>query len=198
MNLVGEKFGKLTVSSVGANGWTWVCRCDCGVVKLQTTSALRLGKSRSCGCSKGAAISARKLRHGKSKTPEFRIWAGMHHRCIDTLPKNARVYLDKGIRVCERWTGKEGFANFLQDLGPRPSPSHSIDRIDLNGNYCPENCRWADWVTQNNNRRCTRYLTHAGVTLSVAQWAVKKAVPVKRLYKRAYAGWSDSEILTTP
>jgi hypothetical protein len=122
--------------------------------------------------------------HGLSRSAEYRIWTGMKQRC--TVPKyKHRNYQGRGIVVCERW---QSFANFLCDMGKRPSPKHSIDRIDSNKGYEPGNVRWATRIEQNRNMRTVRHLTHKGITLSVPEWAERLGISVATLRVRLHRG----------
>jgi hypothetical protein len=107
-------------------------------------------------------------------------------------------YGERGIRVCGRWLGKTGFANFLADVGPRPSPSHSLDRFpDNDGDYEPGNVRWATLEEQHNNRRDTVRLEHRGLSLGLAEWSRRTGIRYITLYKRALRGWPAERILET-
>jgi hypothetical protein len=127
------------------------CRCDCGTERAVSINSLKRGTSLHCGCLISSIITDMKTVHGGCGTPEYRSWAHLKERCLNPNNKDWKDYGGRGISVCERWLGS--FAGFIADMGPRPSPKHSIDRIDVNGNYEPGNCRWADPVTQRNNQR---------------------------------------------
>lgn len=133
--------------------------------------------------------------HGMSKTPEHKVWIAMRHRCNN--PKNAhyRNYGGRGIRVCERW---DDFTKFISDLGPRPTPGHTLERIDNDGDYCPENVCWATRRTQTRNRRIKRLLTLNGETHPTWVWARRLGVPLSRLHSRLHRGWSERRTLTQP
>ena len=151
INYNGKKIGYLTVL-----GYTedkkWECKCDCGnIVKVQSSGLGVNGKTRSCGCKNVEKFIERNTKHGMYKSSEYGIRKNMVNRCYN--PKNKRYpnYGGRGIKVCDRWL--ESFENFYEDMGHRPSNKHSIDRIDNNGNYEPDNCRWADNIIQNRNKQ---------------------------------------------
>lgn len=136
----------------------WLCRCDCGTESRVTGGRLRRGESQSCGCAKPAACAAANIKHGDSArgrlTTEYRTWSNMIDRCERVSNKQFRDWGGRGIKVCPRW--RESFAAFLADMGRKPSPDHSIDRINNDGNYEPGNCRWATRLEQNRNKRPRR------------------------------------------
>ena len=120
----------------------------------------------------------------------------MIQRCENPRVKEYRWYGARGVRVCDRW--RKSFAAFRDDMGERPSPRHSLDRINMDGAYEKANCRWATPTQQNRNRRANRILEHAGVRLSVAEWAERLGVPARRIYCRLSKGWSAERALTAP
>lgn len=158
MNLEGMKFGRLTVlefESVRNKNSYFHCVCECGKRIVAAGNSLKTGNTKSCGCSKGELISQTHKKHGHasnhSTSPEYRAWNHMIARCENQNIYNYCDYGGRGIKVCERW--RHSFENFLEDMGERPTSSHSLDRIDVNGNYEPSNCRWADSMLQAFNKR---------------------------------------------
>jgi hypothetical protein len=142
----------------------WVCHCG---KEFEARSDANL---KSCGCVSTSGTWAHGHEKGRKKTPELRTYSKMIQRCYKEYDKSFNDYGGRGIKVCERWLGPNGFKHFLEDMGYKPSSKHSIDRIDVDGNYEPDNCRWATKQTQANNTRSNIYLTYKGMTKTRAEW----------------------------
>jgi hypothetical protein len=191
-DMKGHQTGKLQVVGFShvdvSKAAYWTCQCSCGNTCVVRGYALRAGTTRSCGCAQLESAT----KHGLRYCPESSVWRGMLHRCRDSTLAG---YGGRGITVCEEW---RSFETFYKDMGPRPSPQHSIDRINNDGPYCKDNCRWATKKEQGNNRRCSVLLTHNGETKTVAEWSAITGLNANTLYSRVDRGWSDSDILTKP
>ena len=135
-------------------------------------------------------------RHNLSSTPEYQIWQKARYRCSNPNDKAYHNYGGRGITVCERWA--DDFMAFYLDMGPRPSPLHSLDRIDNDGPYSPENCRWATSRQQALNTRRTRHLTWRGETHSAIEWADLLGIPYGRIKDRLQRGWPVDRLLGSP
>lgn len=144
IDLTGQRLGRLTVLH-RVTGKGWLCRCDCGAEKIVTSTAVK-----SCGCLKSEMISRRNRTHGRTGTPEHNSWLAMRQRCYYRQHKDYSRYGGRGIKVCAKW--RDDFEAFLADVGARPSPQHTIDRIDGNGDYEPGNVRWSNAYVQSGNR----------------------------------------------
>ena len=156
IDITGKRFSRLLVLARGPNkgeAAAWRVRCDCGATSLVVGSNLRRGHTQSCGCLKAERSRAANGIHFESgmRTPEYEAWRNMRSRCYDSTAKGYHNYGGRGIIVCERW--RKSYLSFLSDVGRRPSPSHSIDRINNDGNYEPKNCRWATRRQQGLNQR---------------------------------------------
>lgn len=197
--LATEKFGKLTF--VSADEWpNCLFRCSCGQEKrIRVFNVLR-GLTRSCGCGERenrlTLLRAGRSNLGQSHTPEYKAWLHIKDRCHNKRCADYRRYGARGITVCQRW--RESFGAFLADMGPRPSPAHSIDRKENNGNYEPGNCRWATATQQQRNRRDSRWLNFRGEIATAAEWCERLGLKPSTVYNRLAAGWTDERALGTP
>ena len=182
-NLDGRRFGRLTVLKFAGYDKTdhavYECQCDCGKTKTVRGNSLFSGDTTSCGCQRRIA-SQRKARHGDSRedspyAPIYNTWLIMRERCHNPNSDNYKDYGGRGIKVCDEWNRYESFKEWSLDHGWKPGLS--IDRIDVNGDYTPENCRWTDRKTQANNTRKAIRLNWDGVNISAYDWAKMMGLP---------------------
>lgn len=193
---IGVRYGRLIVTEIlRENGKTYAkCICDCGGSALRLIGGLRQGSTRTCGCARHYAhVVHGNARVGKTTT-EYRIWKAMRSRCeTPTCPAYSN-YGGRGIVVCERWGV---FANFLADMGRRPSLQHSLDRINNDGPYSPDNCRWATKVQQGRNSRKNRLITFNNETLPISEWTERVGFHAWTIGQRLREGWSIERAITT-
>lgn len=189
----GEQYGRLTVVGVvPGKPRLWTCVCSCGEQRVYAAKALERGRVVSCGCYR----REKSRRHGCSgATPEYFAWQAMTARCSNPRHPSYKHYGGRGIGVCARWSE---FEAFHADMGPRPSPRHSIDRIDNSKGYEPGNCRWATQTTQIRNRRNTVRLTVHGETLPAAEWCARTGITLEAIYGRLRSGWSHEDAALKP
>lgn len=200
-SLAGQKFGRLTVlanheSRLNRTGKSkelfWLCRCDCGKEVYVRADSLRRGMTRSCGCLNDEERRKTKIRqsrfpvvHNPNTNRLYRIFNLMHYRCRNT---HLKAYGGKGIKVCDEWNTYEPFHEWAMANGY--ADGLSIDRIDNNKGYSPDNCRWADRMTQMNNTTKNHPVTYHGVTKNIGQWAKELGIDRKVLSYRINHGWS--------
>lgn len=172
----------------------WEFLCSCGKVTTTMASSVISGSIKSCGCLRADAMKAL-AKHGMAKTKVYKTWAGMKSRC--TNPNNARWadYGGRGIYLCDSWMD---FEPFYQDMGEPPSKYHSLDRINVNGNYCPENCRWATSKEQSLNMRTNLRITINGDEKTVHEWASIYSMTHTCLRTRLRRGWEIVRAVSTP
>lgn len=163
-DITGFKFNRLTVisfSHVKNEAAYWNCICDCGNKKVICGSSMKNGSTKSCGCLHIEINQNRtpSRKHGEgNKTTEYKTWAGIKRRCTNPNEKSYPNYGGRGIKMCTEWLNS--YETFLADMGRKPTPQHSIDRIDNNGDYCKENCRWVTQIEQCNNQRNNVIVKH--------------------------------------
>jgi hypothetical protein len=197
IDMTGQRFGRWLVlhRSFDKPYATWLCRCDCGNERLLVGRDLRTRVTTSCGCGRREAL----IKHGRSGTREHEPWRAMNDRCLRSRNRDYPNYGGRGITICKRWQGKNGFANFYSDMGNCPA-GHTLDRKNNSQNYNKANCRWASHKDQNRNTRKTLWVTINGERRSFAEWvefygAVNYGLAVMR-YRNM--GWSAIEALTVP
>lgn len=200
IDLAGQKFERVQVVSRAPNmsetdtNARWNCKCDCGKEFIAYGQDIRRGKTKSCGCLTRKTMGDRSrrfnTRHGMSQTRAFRIWGGMLNRCTNSNDPKYRYYGGRGIKVCERWLK---FENFLSDMG-FPPDDLSLDRIDTDGDYRKENCRWATKQEQAINRRSSVMLTHNGITMTATDWARALGLSASTMYGRVAMNWPPEKM----
>ena len=175
-----------------------MCQCDCGEVIITRIQALYSGNTKSCGCLAKEVTVKTHTKHGKHKLAEYTIWANINQRCLN--PKNPDFLRYQRRGICKEWRqGTPGaFEQFLADMGPRPSARHSVDRIDNDGPYAPENCRWATESIQRRNTSTNRNLTLDGKTQCLSAWAEETGLHKETIRCRLKKGWSVERALTAP
>lgn len=190
-DLAGRQFGMITVLSYShtiSGRAQWLCECQCGNRKVIPAEHLRDGVKSSCGC-----VPINRT-HGMRGTRIYTIWKNIRARCTNTKERGYANYAGRGIRLCERWYK---FENFYSDMGDPPTPKHSIDRINNNGNYEPGNCRWATPTEQARNRRNSVIVEHNGISMTCAEWDQSRGFPQGTIARRIRKGWSVNDAVET-
>lgn len=190
IDMTASRYGSITALSATGRASSgdrkWLFACDCGNKFEANGYYARSGKIASCPSCSAERIRIASVKHGLTNTPEFEVWTGMHTRCYNANSKDFKDYGLRGIAICERW--RLSFEDFLSDMGSRPSPLHSIDRKDNDGDYEPNNCYWATQKEQANNKRNNVNLEINGVTQTLSQWANLKGVNVATVWIRHQQG----------
>lgn len=192
--IVGKKYGMITVLSYDEAKDGYNCKCDCGndyFMPFEARGYYIRGRNKSCGC-----YSAMRTHGLSNKSPVWQVWKNMRRRCYDVKNKRFEHYGGRGIVVCDEWQNFKNFHNWAMNNGYQKGLT--LDRIDNDGNYEPNNCRWTDICTQMNNQSKNHKVTYNGETLTLAQWTRKLNFPLNLIWKRLNRGWSEQEALTTP
>jgi len=198
IDLTGQKFGRLTVvervDNANDGHARWLCQCDCGKRVIIPGYCLTNHNTKSCGCLHREITRQINYSHGHSgddKSKTYATWKSMNRRCNNKNQKCYKNYGGRGIKVCEKWKKFEGF---LQDMGERP-PGKTLDRVNNDGNYCKENCRWATIKEQNRNSRNNRLITVDGITKCLIEHCEDRKLNYQLIYNRLRIGWTIEEAL---
>jgi len=208
-DITGQTFGRYFIESKAENDKygqpMYFCICECGKSRNVLYTSIVSGRTKSCGCyARDVSLAARikkNTKHGQSKfglqSPEYITWHSMKSRVLNPKDAKYKDYGGRDIKICEAWVNS--FETFYNDMGKRPSPSHSIDRIDVNGNYEPSNCRWATATEQANNRRNSVKFTYKGDIKSIPEFARQYGLPRGLISQRIYIlGWDISKAIEHP
>lgn len=203
VDLIGQKFGKLTVAEWAGKANLgvarkamcdfWLCRCDCGKTTVAASRWIKHGNTTSCGCSHA--------KHKMTGTRTWIVWTGMKGRCSNPKNEDYPRYGGRGISVCDRW--KESFSDFYADMGDPPTKSHTLDRVNNELGYSPENCRWATRKEQNRNTRRNHWVEWRGESKTLAEWGedprlIELGITKFYLCTRIWSGWTVERAMTAP
>ena len=199
MDLTGQKYGRLTVLGrvwrLNSNNTFWLCRCDCGNLRIVSVQNLRSGNSQSCGCLQKELTANRETVHGMKHTRLYNIWINIRQRCQNSNNPAFKNYGGRGIHMCDEWQQFKPFYEWAMTNGY--SEELEIDRINNNGCYSPDNCRWVTRETQANNTRKNHYVTYKGETHTISEWSEIIGISKQTLCSRIN-NWSIERALTTP
>jgi hypothetical protein len=199
-SMIGKKFGKLTVIDKlpsDRHGARALCKCDCGATKVAYLYRLKSGANQSCGCTNRDRLTKMHFKHGMTNTRLFRIWSSMRERCTNSNAINYKNYGGRGIAICKEW---DEFIPFMEwALSNGYNYALAIDRIDNDGNYSPDNCRWVTPAENSNHKRNSVILSYGGKTQTISQWADEYGIGRSTLRNRILNyGWEISDALNTP
>ncbi len=198
----GEKYGRLTLieeTVCTAKKHKWLCKCDCGNYTEVSIYHLKNGECKSCGCLRDEVATNRcysMSRHNMARTRIYRVWGGMIARCKNSNNKDYKNYGGRGISICDEWLDFMNFEAWAMENGY--ADELTIDRIDVNGNYEPSNCRWIPISEQQKNRRSSVLVEYNGETHCLKEWAKITGIPYHTLHRRKQKGWSVSKMFETP
>jgi len=195
-NVSGQRFNRLIalypVENPQHRGIKWKFKCDCGNYTYNLIGNVKRGRVQSCGCLHMEKISQTNYKkHGMYKTSVYSSWSSMKSRCYDKNNSSYKNYGGRGIKVLDRW---RKFENFYKDMGDKPK-GKTLDRIDNDGDYKPENCRWATWKQQANNRRSCHFITINGIKKTIKDWSKYLNVNRRNIYRKFGEGWSDQKTI---
>lgn len=201
IDLTGKKFGRWTVIGPPVRKEPrrevfWPCVCECGEERVVSGSHLRGGFSKSCGCFARERSKECATKHGKYFTRVYSCYGIMKRRCYDKNLEHYPCYGGRGIKVCDEWLGEDGFQHFYDwAMTNGYEDGLTLDRIDVNGDYCPENCKWATWVEQANNKRNSHFIEYNGERHTYAQWERINGLKQGTISSRIRNWWSIEEAL---
>lgn len=209
LDITGQRFGRLVVikrtDNTAKGKPMWLCQCDCGNIKAINGSCLVGGMTKSCGCYNKELAAERQLKHGGCRRNEerealYNTWSEIKRRCETPTSHAYKYYGGRGIKLCPEWHDYANFRKWAYENGYNPNVSGhkcSIDRIDVNGNYEPSNCRWVDALTQANNTRSNHLVTYKGNTYTVSELARKIKMSYPTLLRRINIGWDIEKAVNT-
>lgn len=197
----GQRYGRLVVKEKrhrdDRRSWHWLCKCDCGNFCVVCGDNLRNGHTRSCGCLFKENVKTINRTHGASHTSLYTVWRKIKERCSNPKEKGYKDYGGRGIEICKEWLDFAVFSEWAYSNGYEEGLT--IDRIDNNGNYCPENCRWVSYTVNNRNRRNTLFLYFDGEIKALIEWAEILKIPYSTLEARLrVCKWSIKKAFETP
>lgn len=207
VDVTGKRYNRLVALERADNHPTtkrvrWKCVCDCGATVVAQANNLQSGNTNSCGCLKDDNVKEACKTHGLSDTYWERIYYGIRRRCYLKHSRNYHRYGGRGIKMCDRWLSGEGGLSgiecFRDDMGDRPSSSHSVDRKDVDGDYEPGNCRWATQKEQGNNTSYNVLITVGGVTRTAKQWSEITGIGDSTIRNRIRCGWDPDDAVNSP
>lgn len=201
IDLSGQQFHRLRVISRAPNYQSgsrtprWHCICDCGNKTISNSHELRSGRAKSCGCYSQEIWDQKRYKHGGHRDKLYKVWTAIKQRCLNPADPAYPNYGGRGITICDEW--KTDYLAFAAYLGEKPSPKHSVDRIDNNKGYEPGNIKWATHSEQLRNKRTNQMITHGGKTMCFKDWVRETGIPHATLHYRIYtAKWPLEKALT--
>lgn len=205
-NIIGQRYGKLLVIGTAGKGSDgrvqWDCLCECGKHVFVKYHDLKTGKVKSCGCLKAERVGNLNKIHGDSKSRLWFVWVAMRERCYNKNYNNYKNYGERGIKVCEEWNNNfYSFREWAYMNGYDENAEYmkcTLDRIDVNGDYCPENCRWVSLIEQSRNKRNNHYVEINGETKILTDWIKEYKINSSTVWYRVKHGWDIIDALTIP